>query len=241
MMIWHEHVFLITGSFVWNPRIVFDQWYEALVFWLVLAHTSCWTSSRHNDDVIKWKHFPRYWPYVRGFHRPPVNSPQKGQWHGALMFSLICAWINGWVNNGEDGDLKRHRAHYEVSVMIEVICDSSEVTMCNVHPRCRNISLQICKHIPAMIQHGSSIQTLVVCVVNRPAFVGQNLVHWTASRSSDPFSKKLNSLEGLLLRIWLDFNGHGHRNVITAWLKCGMKLLIHFQTSTAQPLKFGQG
>ena len=46
---------------------------------------------------IKWKHFPRYWPFVRGIHRPPVNSPHKGQWRRALMFSLICAWINGWV------------------------------------------------------------------------------------------------------------------------------------------------
>ena len=44
-----------------------------------------------HDDFIKWKHFPRYWPYVRGVHRSPVNSPLKGQWHGALMFSLICA------------------------------------------------------------------------------------------------------------------------------------------------------
>ena len=33
------------------------------------------------------------------------------------MFSLICAWINDWVNNGEDGDLKRHRGHYDVIVM----------------------------------------------------------------------------------------------------------------------------
>ena len=46
-----------------------------------------------------------------------VNSPHKGQWHGALMFSLICAWIHGWVNNREVGDLRRHRAHYDVTVM----------------------------------------------------------------------------------------------------------------------------
>ena len=46
-----------------------------------------------------------------------VNSPHKGQWRGALMLSLICAWINGWVNNGEAGDLRRHRAHYDVTVM----------------------------------------------------------------------------------------------------------------------------
>ena len=70
-----------------------------------------------HDDVIKWKHFPRYWSFVRGIHRSPVNSPHKGQWHGALMFSLICAWIDGWVNNREAGDLRRHRAHYDVIVM----------------------------------------------------------------------------------------------------------------------------
>ena len=73
---------------------------------------------QHRDDVIKWKHFPRHWPFVRGIHRSPVNSPHKGQWRGALMFSLICAWINGWVNNRETGDLRRHRAHYDVIMMI---------------------------------------------------------------------------------------------------------------------------
>ena len=52
-----------------------------------------------HDDVIKWKHFPRYWPFVRGIHRSPVVSPHKDQWRGALMVSLICAWTNGWVNN----------------------------------------------------------------------------------------------------------------------------------------------
>ena len=47
-------------------------------------------------------------------------SPHKGQWHGALMFSFICARINGWVNNGEAGDLRRHRAHYDVTVISSV-------------------------------------------------------------------------------------------------------------------------
>ena len=51
-----------------------------------------------HDDVIEWKHFPRYWPFVRGIHRPPVNSPHKGQWRGDLMFFSIYAWMNGWVN-----------------------------------------------------------------------------------------------------------------------------------------------
>ena len=70
-----------------------------------------------HDDVIKWKHFPRYWPFVRGIHRSPVNSLHKGQWRGALMFSLICTWTNGWVNNRHDGNLRCHRAHYDVTVM----------------------------------------------------------------------------------------------------------------------------
>ena len=54
---------------------------------------------------------------MRGIHRSPVNSPHKGQWRGALMLSLICAWINGWVNKREAGDLKRHRAHCDATVM----------------------------------------------------------------------------------------------------------------------------
>ena len=51
-------------------------------------------------------------------HSPvPVNSPHKGQWRGAFRFSLICAWINDWVNSREAGDLRSHRGHYDVSVM----------------------------------------------------------------------------------------------------------------------------
>ena len=75
-------------------------------------------SRTSHDYVTKWKHFPRYWPFVRGIHRSPVNSPHKGQWRGALVFSLICAWINGWVNNREAGDFRRHHAHYDVTVMV---------------------------------------------------------------------------------------------------------------------------
>ena len=55
--------------------------------------------------------------FVRGIHQFLVNSPHKVQWRGASMFSLICAWINGWVNIGEAGDFRRHRAHYDVIVM----------------------------------------------------------------------------------------------------------------------------
>ena len=83
------------------------------------------------DDVIKWKHFPRYRPFLRGIHRSPVNSPHKGQWRGALMFSLICVWINVWVNNGEAADLRCHRPHYNVIIMIFILITVSQwVTFC---------------------------------------------------------------------------------------------------------------
>ena len=73
-----------------------------------------------HDDVIKWKHFLRYWLFVRGIHRSPVNSNHKGQWRGALMFYFICRWTNGWANHRDAGDLRRHRTHYGVTVMVDV-------------------------------------------------------------------------------------------------------------------------
>ena len=78
-------------------------------------------------DVIKRKYFPRYWPFVRGIYRSPVNSPHKGQWRRALVFSLIFVWINGWVNNREAGDLRWHRAHYDVTVINHACKDTFAV------------------------------------------------------------------------------------------------------------------
>ena len=78
--------------------------------------TEVWRNiSSQHDEVME--NFSRYWPFVRGSRRSLLNSPHKGQWRGALMFSLICAWINVWVNNREAGDLRHHRAHYDVNVM----------------------------------------------------------------------------------------------------------------------------
>ena len=70
-----------------------------------------------HDDVIKLTHFPRYWPFVRGIPWSSVDSPHKGQWWGAVMFSLICAWRGGWANNRDAADLRRHCAPYDVTVM----------------------------------------------------------------------------------------------------------------------------
>ena len=72
----------------------------------------------HNyDDVINWKHFPRYWAFVRGIHRWPVNSSHKGQFRGAFMFSLICAWMNGWVKVFGDTSTK----NFVTTIFTEVL------------------------------------------------------------------------------------------------------------------------
>ena len=101
-----------------------DNKNKSFEFW------DCWPFIKcvHDDD-IKWKYFPRNWPFVRGIHRGPVNSPHKGQWRGALMFSLTCISINGWVNNREAGDLRRYRGHYDVNVMRWTITKPANSTM----------------------------------------------------------------------------------------------------------------
>ena len=100
--IWHNSVWF--NNFGFHAKLFIFQRSQPPRGWL-------------NDDVIKWKHFPRDWPFVRGIHRSPVNFPHKGQWRGALMFSLICVWINNWSNNREAGGLRRYCAHYDVIVM----------------------------------------------------------------------------------------------------------------------------
>ena len=69
-------------------------------------------------DVIKWKHFSHYWLLCGEFigHRwiPLTKAGDAELW----FFSLICAWINGWVNNRDTDDLRTHRAYYDVTVVI---------------------------------------------------------------------------------------------------------------------------
>ena len=114
-----------------------------VVIWTLFRHKVKISSSQvspAHDDVIKWKQFPRYWPFVRGIHRSTVNSPPKSQRRAVLMFSLICAWINGWVNSGEAGDLRRRHAHYDVTVIFKhdgVIPDMEQLSVswaiCKAH------------------------------------------------------------------------------------------------------------
>ena len=92
-------------------------------FWFCKRATPCgwfrpWTVSswwRHQMET-----FSALLALRAGNSPVSVNSPHKGQWRGALMFSLICARINDWVNNREAGDLRRHRGHCAVIVMLNI-------------------------------------------------------------------------------------------------------------------------
>ena len=89
-----------------------------------------------HDGVMTWwrrqmETFSALLAICAGNSPVPVNSPHKGQWRGALMFSLICVWINGWINNHEVGDLRRYRVHYDVIVMLFAFCiPLTEISHC---------------------------------------------------------------------------------------------------------------
>ena len=97
--------------FIWIPYVpplkcVYGSRFVVLCDSLVDPH----------DDVIK--SFSTLLVPCEGW---PVDSPHKGQWRGTLRFSLICAWTNGWTNNRDAGDLRRHDAHCDLNVMYQYI------------------------------------------------------------------------------------------------------------------------
>ena len=70
-----------------------------------------------HDDVIKWKHFPRYWPSSCAGNSPVTGEFPSQRSVMRSYFLWSAPWINGWVSNREVGDLRRHRAHYDVILM----------------------------------------------------------------------------------------------------------------------------
>ena len=87
------------------------QWTSYTAYPVTLSHGIMMTSSNGNIFRVTG-------PLCWGIHRSLIDSPPKGHLRGALMFSLICAWTNGWANNRDIGDLRRHRAHFDPIVMV---------------------------------------------------------------------------------------------------------------------------
>ena len=115
-----KNLFSILISVVWNPAknwcikmsmailMVAHHFWLIWDMWLKLFN-GCFVGI--HDDVIKWKHFLHYRPFVQEINWSPVNSPHKGQWRGALMFPWICAWMRLVI-------LRCHCTHCEVIIMI---------------------------------------------------------------------------------------------------------------------------
>ena len=124
-------LYIFPSQFKWQPCYTSSAWSS----WSHV-HLGCRGRTFHGIDFCEraWVLIEYVWEALKAWWRhqmktfsallaisagnSPVNSLHRGQWRGALVFSLICAWINGWVNNGEAGDLRHHRAHYGVTVMV---------------------------------------------------------------------------------------------------------------------------
>ena len=109
--------------------VVSLSWGSCLLRHISVRVRPWWRHQMSNQVKSKWKHFPRYRPFLRWIHRSPVNFPHKGQWRGTLMFSLICAWTNGWMNTRDAGDLRRHSTHYDITVMHWDLCYEALIYM----------------------------------------------------------------------------------------------------------------
>ena len=101
----HRFVFTMVGDFLvlTRPKDICDH---RLIF--------------DNINFSWWRHqmqtFSALLAICEG--NPPVTGCFRSR--GSLMFSLICAWTNSWTNNGDPGDLRRHRAHYDVALMCKI-------------------------------------------------------------------------------------------------------------------------
>ena len=87
-----------------------------------VSYRECTICTHSGDGFTWWRHQMETFSALLAICAG--NSPVTGifpaaqsQWRRALIYSLICARINGWVDNGEPGDLRRHRAHNDVTVM----------------------------------------------------------------------------------------------------------------------------
>ena len=123
----HKHKFYILSLclrflllLTWDRKARWNRTYKA-PNWFTFLSFNCWIVLRKHKGIMMTSSDGNIFAslaFVQGIRRSPVNCPHKGQWRGALVFSAICAWTNGAVNNRDAGDLRRHRAQYDVTVMI---------------------------------------------------------------------------------------------------------------------------
>ena len=121
--------YLMPSLIGWNV----DQRHIALKYKFITCAGNGLLSHRHiqcvswNRNFVPWRHhqmeaFPVLLAICAGNSPVTGDFPHKDQWRGALTFSLICAWINGWVDTRGSGYLRRHRTHFDVTVIRILVC-----------------------------------------------------------------------------------------------------------------------
>ena len=129
-----KHTNSHSNSLWWSESVILGFYYKQKISHLRSRYHEVWynmndiahgtaimmTSSNGNIFCVTG-HLCGEFPATGAF------PAQRLEWRGALMFSLICVWINGWENNRKAGDLRRYRAHYDVIVMMTMVEQTSDV------------------------------------------------------------------------------------------------------------------
>ena len=88
------------------------------------------------------------------------NSPVAGEFPAQRPVTrsfdvfFICAWINGWVNNREAGDLRSIRPHYDITVMLSVTGYNIRDKKCNPLTGCCKVKFHKKPSINTLRQYG---------------------------------------------------------------------------------------
>ena len=120
---WTVNVCQTIMHSVWKQRL----WVQVSLLSTILCVKSGFL--KKDNSLVSWESMSWWRHQMETFSALQAlcagNSPvtgefpsHKDQWRGALMVSLICAWTNIWANNGDAGDLRRHRTHYDVTLMV---------------------------------------------------------------------------------------------------------------------------
>ena len=92
---------IVLDTFQKSQRSVLIWWVGSHCWVTIPVNLSCSLCNPFHNDVIKWKPFPRYWPFVWGIHRSRWIPLTKASDAELWCFLLSTPWIRGWVNYHE--------------------------------------------------------------------------------------------------------------------------------------------
>ena len=118
---------IITSPCHYQYHVILHTYWKRMLSMMLKSNTIYFC----HDDVIEWKHLPRYWSFVWEFTGPRWIPLTKASDAELLCFLDLCMNKKVEKNNRHAGDLRRHRAHYDVTVM--VITSDIDGLLCDTH------------------------------------------------------------------------------------------------------------